>query len=116
MTVGTIAKPVTTKAFPGAATAAKLRDLLLEAVMSHAQLKGYTLPADIAGKCGAAVHLDSLCVVDLLCGVESVVGFELKDSLVKTGGYRSINDAIEHLMPHIEKARTKNNSTGGKNE
>ena len=114
MAVDTIVKPATTKAFPGADVEAKLRDLLLEAVTSDAQLKGVALPADKPGKFAAGIHLDSLGVVDLLCGLEPVVGFELKDSLVKAGGYKSINDAVEHLMPRIEKAWTKNGSAGGK--
>jgi hypothetical protein len=85
-----------------------------EAVTTDAQLKGLALPADKPGKFAAGIHLDSLGVIDLLCGLEPVVGFELKDSLVKAGGYKSINDAVEHLMPRIEKAWSKNGSAGGK--
>jgi hypothetical protein len=114
MPVETIVKPATTKAFRGAAVEAKLRDLLLEAVTTDAQLKGLALPADKPGKFAAGIHLDSLGVIDLLCGLEPVVGFELKDSLVKAGGYKSINDAVEHLMPRIEKAWSKNGSAGVK--
>jgi hypothetical protein len=49
-------------------------------------------------------------VVDLLCGLDPIVGFPLKDSLVKAGGYKSVNQAVEHLMPRIEKAWLKNGS------
>jgi len=114
MAVETIARPVTTKAFPNAAVEAKLLELLLEAVISDAQLKGIALPDDQPGKIAARIQIDSLGVVDLLCGVEPLVGFELKDSLVKAGGYKSIKEAIEHLMPRIEKACTKNGTVGGK--
>jgi len=115
MAVGTIVKPATTaEVFPGAEVEAKLRDLLLEAVTADAQLKDAALPADKPGQFAAAIHLDSLGVVDLLCGLEPVVGFELKESLVKAGGYKSINDAVEHLMARIEKAWTKNGIAGGK--
>ena len=105
---------ITKTFFPKAAVEARLRALLLEAVTSTAQLKGIKLPSDVPGQSAAFIHLDSLDVVDLLCGVEGVAGFELKDSLVKTGGYRSVNDAAEHLMPRIEKAWLKNESSGKK--
>ena len=114
MAVETLVKPAATKAFPRADVEAKLRDLLLDAVAADAQLKGIALPADKPGKFAAGIHFDSLGVVDLLCGLESAVGFELKESLVKAGGYKSINDAVEHLMPRIEKAWTKNGSAGSK--
>jgi acyl carrier protein len=108
MAAETIAGSVKARSFPKIEVEAKLRELLVEAVTSDAQLKGITLPSDVRGKSAAAIHLDSLGVVDLLCGVEGIAGIELKDSLVKTGGYRSINEAIEHLMPRIEQAWLKN--------
>ena len=40
--------------------------------------------------------------------------FELKDSLVRTGGYTSANQALDHLMPRLEKAWEKNASKGAK--
>jgi hypothetical protein len=112
MAVETIVKPA--KAFPKAGVEAKLHDLLLDVVTADAQLKGIALPVDKAGKYAASIRLDSLAVVDLLCGLEPVVGFELKESLVKAGGYKSINDAVGHLMPRIETAWTKQGSAGGK--
>lgn len=104
----------TAKAFPKAAVEAKLRELLVEAVTSDAGIKGITLPADVPGKSAASIQIDSLGVVDLLCGVEGVAGIELKESLVKAGGYQSINGAVEHLMPRIEKAWLKHGSGGKK--
>lgn len=115
MATKTLEQPTSTgKAFPKAEVEAKLRELLLGAVTSDAVLNGITLPADVPGKSAASIHLDSLGVVDLLCGVEGVAGMELKESLVKAGGYRSVNDAVEHLMPRIEKAWPKHGSGGSK--
>jgi len=114
MAVDTIVKPTPSKVFPKAGVEAKLRDLLLDAATADAQLKGIALPADKPGKYAASIRLDSLGVVDLLCGLEPVVGFELKEGLVKAGGYKSINDAVGHLMPRIETAWTKHGSAGGK--
>lgn len=114
MAVDTISNPQTTTAFPKAAVETKLRAELIASAESEALMKGDTLPADVPGKCAAAVRLDSLDVVSLLCSVEPVVGFELKDQLVKAGGYNSVNEAMEHLMPRIEKAWEKHGSKGAK--
>ncbi len=109
-----IIKPGSTMAFPKAGVEAKLRDVLLDAARSDASLKGVKLPSDIADQAAAMVRLDSLDVVSLLCDVEPILGFQLKDSLVRTGGYNSVNQAIEHLMPRIEKAWEKNGNKEAK--
>jgi hypothetical protein len=115
MAVTTITKPgVTAPAFPKAAIEAKLKEVLLGAVHSEAALKGITLPADTAGQAAASVRLDSLDVVSLLCEIEPIMKFELKDSLVRTGGYASVNQALDHLIPRLEKAWEKNTSKGAK--
>jgi len=77
-------------------------------------MKGIKLPADVAAQAAASVRLDSLDVVSLLCDVEPIVGFELKDHLVRAGGYSSVNQAMDHLMPRIEKAWEKHGNKGGK--
>jgi hypothetical protein len=51
----------------------------------------------------AAVQVDSLVVVSILCAVEPIVGFELPDSVVRAGGYVSVESALGHLLPRIEK-------------
>jgi hypothetical protein len=114
MPVDTITKPGTTTAFPKAAVEARLQDALLASANSDAMMKGIKLPADVAGQAAASVRLDSLDVVSLLCDIEPIVGFELKDHLVRAGGYNSVNQAMEHLMPRIEKAWEKNGNKGGK--
>src|SRR5258707_9595370 len=108
MSVDSITKPSSTVAFPKAAVGAKLRDALLESAKSDALLKGIQIPIDAIGQAAALVHLDSLDVVSPLCDIEPIVGFELKDSVVQAGGYNSVNQAMDHLMPRIEKAWEKN--------
>jgi hypothetical protein len=102
--------PGTGTAFPKAEVQAKLNELLLAAAQSDAALKGITLPSDAAEQISASVQLDSLEVVSLLCEIEPILNFELKDSLVRSGGYASIQQAMEHLMPRIEKAWQKHGS------
>jgi hypothetical protein len=117
MSVDTISKPgssSTIAAFPKVEVEAKLKVALLAAAESDAALRGTALPTDAAGKASANVQLDSLDVVSLLCDVEPIVGFELEDSIVRAGGYSSVNQALGQLMPRIEKAWEKHGSKGPK--
>jgi hypothetical protein len=117
MTVDTVTKPVTdatATTFPAGEVEAKLKEVLLGAAESEAALKDVALPVDVSAKIAASVQLDSLEVVSLLCEVEPIVGFELKDSLVRAGGYSSVKEALGHLVPRIEKAWEKHGSKGHK--
>ncbi len=90
------------KEFPKAVTEAALRAELLEAVKAEAEIRGINLPAAAADIGGKAFQLDSLIVVSILCAVEPLVGFELPDSVVRAGGYTSIDHAVGQVMPRIE--------------
>jgi hypothetical protein len=116
MAVSTIAKPSggSVAAFPAASVEARLRADLLKSAGADAAVKGLTFPSGAAAQSAASIQIDSLVVVSLLCAVEPILGFELKDSVVKAGGYGSVNEAIEHVMPRIEKAWQKNAGKGGK--
>jgi hypothetical protein len=47
--------------------------------------------------------VDSLVVVSILCAVEPIVGFELPESVVRAGGYTSVDSALGQLLPRLEK-------------
>lgn len=113
MAIATISKPSSAGIFPSQAVESKLRGALLQSVQSTAAVQGIALPPTNAEQCATRIHLDSLEVVDLLCDVESIVGFELKDSIVKAGGYQSINEALAHVLPRIEAAWLKRVGKGG---
>ncbi|HTV26259.1 MAG TPA: hypothetical protein VMF32_00580 [Xanthobacteraceae bacterium] len=104
MSVGTLAAPglAKTSAFPKAAIEACLRVELIEAVKAEAGVKGITLPGALADIIKTPFQVDSLVVVSILCAVEPIIGFELPDSVVRTGGYASIEIALAHLLPRIE--------------
>ncbi|MEM1052787.1 MAG: hypothetical protein AAGI28_11900, partial [Pseudomonadota bacterium] len=70
---------------------------------TEAATHGNTLPKSPAAAAVAPVPMDSLVVVDLLCAVEPVLGFAPSDSTVRTGGYHSVQDALDHLMPRLER-------------
>jgi len=114
MSVATITKPASIAAFPSASIEARLRDDLLKSVISDASLKGIPLPADAPSQSATSIQIDSLVVVSLLCAIEPILGFELKDSVVQAGGYSSVNKAVENLMPRIETAWQKHRSKGSK--
>jgi hypothetical protein len=99
--------PAKTAPFPLAAVEAKLRDELIEAVKIEASIRGISLPTTPAQISKAAVPVDSLVVVSILCAVEPVVGFELPESVVRAGGYASVETALGHLLPRLEKEWAK---------
>lgn len=89
-------------AFPKVALQACLSKELIAAVQSIAAVKGVKLPAASSAVAGAAIDVDSLVVVSILCAVEPIVGMELPESVVLTGGYSSVESAVDHLVPRIE--------------
>ena len=88
--------------FPTAAVAACLTRELTEAVKATAAVKGLSLPAAPLDIVKAPFDVDSLVVVSILCAVEPILGVELSEQVVRTGGYSSVQAAIDHLMPRIE--------------
>lgn len=105
MAVTTLAPPVpppVTAPFPTAAVEAGLRAELIEAVKAEAEIRGIALPLAPADIGKTAFQVDSLVVVSILCTVEPIVGFELPDSVVRTGGYGSVESALSQLLPRIE--------------
>lgn len=105
MAVGTLAPPASpslTAPFPAVAVEAGLRSELLEAIRAEAEIKGVLLPATVVDVGKIAFQVDSLVVVSILCKVEPILGFELPDSVVRTGGYGSVDSALSQLLPRIE--------------
>jgi acyl carrier protein len=92
---------IATASFPAATVEADLRRELTQCVRDEARAKGIALPATVAAVVAAPFQIDSLAVVEILCAVEPVLGFELPDSVVLSGGYGSVDAAIAELMPRI---------------
>lgn len=90
--------------FPKGAVERALVNELIDVAQAEAMVRGISLPGDRPGQLSAAVPMDSLSVVATLVAVEKVVGFELKESMVRTGGYASVQAAVDHLMPRIQVA------------
>ena len=105
MSASTIASPVagpTTAPFPSIAVESDLRSELIEAVKAEAAVRGVVLPPVPAAIATTPFQIDSLLVVSMLCVVEPLLGVELPDSVVRTGGYSSVDQALAQLLPCIE--------------
>jgi len=89
--------------FPIAEVESCLRNELIEAVKADSSIKGVPLPALPTQIAKSAVQIDSLVVVSILCAIEPIVGFELPESVVRSGGYVSVESALSNLLPQIEK-------------
>jgi acyl carrier protein len=98
--------------FPAAAIQARLQEELIEVVKIQAGLENRTLPDNSAAILTGPSTLDSLVVVEVLCVLDELLGFELSEDVVRAGGYETIADAIGHLMPRIEKKWRKRNGGG----
>ena len=85
--------------FPRAAIATCIRDELIETVKAEASIKGVDLPASLTQIAQTAFQIDSLVVVSILCAVEPIIGFELPESVVRSGGYSSVECALEQVLP-----------------
>jgi|ERR1700681_4357446 hypothetical protein len=100
--------------FPAMDVETALRKELITAAKSAAELEGVAFPVDPKAQAAASIQIDSLVVVQTLVAAEKPIGFELRDHLVRAGGYTSVDEALGHLMPRIEKEWTKRIGKGDK--
>jgi hypothetical protein len=112
MVTATLAPPpVKVAPFPLASVEATLRGELIDAVKIEATIRGISLPTAPADIAKVSVHVDSLVVVAILCAVEPIVGFELSESVVRAGGYTSVDSALGQLLPRLQKEWVKKKGT-----
>lgn len=100
---------VPTTTFSAAEIAAVLQEEFVSAVTAEAELIEVDLPDTPIDIAQMPFEIDSLLAIEILLVVEDVVGFELPSSVVKAGGYESVDNAIELLLPKIEKQWKKHN-------
>lgn len=103
----TMTSTVSSTTFPATSLEASLRAELQQLIQGRATVHGITLPATIAALTAFTIEIDSLSVVDILCVLDAMLPFQLKESVVRAGGYTSIAETVAHLMPRIEKAWKK---------
>lgn len=91
------------KAFPLQDVELLLRDELIVAAETEAALRGSTFPNSLAVAVLAPVPIDSLTAVEIVCAVEPTLGFKPSNATVRAGGYNSVQDALDHLIPRLER-------------
>jgi len=88
--------------YPATAVAAVMQEELLRAVRSRFRRKGQPLPIADDEVVLLAVEIDSLTVVELLSNLDDILPFKVTESVVKAGGYGSIEAAVKHVVSRIE--------------
>ncbi|MGB8900350.1 MAG: hypothetical protein WCC90_14420 [Methylocella sp.] len=109
MSVGLSPKIKLKLVFPATAVEKCLRKELIHIVETRAELQGQPQPSTPAANVAGPFPLDSLEVVEILCSLDELLGFELSDSVVRAGGYNALDQAISQLLPRIEKEWLKLN-------
>ncbi|MCW1838749.1 hypothetical protein [Prosthecomicrobium hirschii] len=102
------AKAVTTvPSFPSSEVAKKLADELVVSVKDLATIQGIGLPAIHKELLEKAIHIDSHTIVEILCVLDQVVGFEVGQDAVRPGGYNSIEEAVTDVTARVGKLWAK---------
>ena len=113
MAVTTAPITETVPPYPAAAVAAVMQEELLRAVRAGFRRKGQPLPLGDYEVVVLAVEIDSLTVVELLSNLDDILPFKVTESVVKAGGYGSIEAAVKHVVSRIE-TRWNKYHKGGK--
>jgi hypothetical protein len=92
----------TIKPYPADAVADCLRDEFVKAVRDEAARSGQVLPENDDDLVGLPVEIDSLTAVENLCALDDILPFQVDESVVRAGGYDSVNEAINHIVGRIE--------------
>jgi len=96
-------KPKTPTSFPTQEVEDCIREFLAHEGEMQAELHGEkSEPGDSQNTIGPQPSIDSLVAVELLIELEAKVIFELSEDLIKAGGYYSIDDVVQNLMPQLK--------------
>jgi len=89
--------------FPAAAIENHLRGLLADEAKVQAQLRGTGTGSgpSLKRSSKAEPEIDSLVAVEALTAIEPFVPFELSESLIRPGGYTSVDVFIHDLLPKV---------------
>jgi hypothetical protein len=89
--------------FPAAQIESQLRTQLAAEAKVQAQLRGTGTGSGPALRRSskAEPEIDSLVAVEALTVIEGFVPFGLPESFIRPGGYTSVNDFINDLLPKV---------------
>ena len=100
---GPITKMKVPVAFPTAEVSDALRNELLGSVRSIADTRGISVPANDGALFSHPFDLDSLVGVEALCALDSILSFPVTEEVVRAGGYSSVEEAVTHIVPRVER-------------
>jgi acyl carrier protein len=98
--------------YPATSIGSVMQEELLRAVRSRFRRKAQALPIDDNKLVVLAVEIDSLTVVELLSALDDVLPFKVTESVVKAGGYGSIEAAVKNVVGLIETKWNKHHPGG----
>jgi hypothetical protein len=78
-----------------------LQARLIEFVRDDAIRTELALPEDDQELLTTVVVIDSLSAVESLCALDEVLSFLVGQGVVKAGGYESIQQALNHMVPRV---------------
>ena len=102
----------TVPSYRATAVAAVMQEKLLRAVRSRFRRKGQPLPIADDEVVILTVEIDSLTVVELLSNLDDILPFKVTESVVKAGGYGSIEAAVKHVVSRVESKWNKYHKGG----
>src|SRR4051812_7155461 len=70
---------------------------IIKSVKDLAEFEGVLLPKSQKDLIIKGIHIDSHTVVEILCVVDEVLGFEVGQGAVRPGGYESIQEAVDDV-------------------
>lgn len=108
----TIPGAKTKPAYPAGDVAGVLCHELLGAIRRRFRRKGVPLPKNDEEVVIMTIDIDSLTVVELLSSLDDILPFEVSESVVKAGGYDSIDAAVKHLTGRIATKWNKHHGGG----
>ena len=80
-----------------------MREELLNAIRKTYKRKGWPLPPDDTSVLALPIEIDSHTVVEALPVLDDILPFKVTESVVKAGGYSSVDAAIKHVTGRVEK-------------
>ncbi len=112
MSAGTAGSATRIQVYPTNHVARTLRRELIDSIRAIARRKGTVVPKDDASLVAANVEIDSLSVIEILCVLDEILPFEVGESVVRPGGYGSIQEAVDDVTACVKNEWIKHHHGG----
>jgi len=103
MGAGTTGHATRIQVYPAIHVASALKRELIDSIRAIARRNGMVVPKNDGSLVAANVEIDSLSVIEILCVLDEILPFEVGESVVRAGGYGSIQEAVDDVTASVEK-------------